>query len=188
MSEDVTKPENLGTPENQPQSSPGADGSDTTKKETFIQAVKFTLLSLSAGLIEAASFALLTLLIPAANMYWFTHGLSVTLSVIWNFTLNRRYTFKSAGNIPRAMALVAGFYVVFIPATMYGGQAITSALVDGGMAAAAAETIVKVATMLLNFVLEFVWWKFVVFRGTENTNSVAQKQAAKKAGSAEGRD
>ncbi|MCU9968622.1 GtrA family protein [Mobiluncus mulieris] len=143
--------------------------------DTQIQALKFTLLSLSAGLVEAGSFALMELLFPFWP-YWAQHGVSLTLSVIWNFTLNRRYTFKSAGNIPRAMLLVAAFYAVFIPATMWGGELAARGFVVAGLGKGGADAIVKIATMLLNFVLEFVWWKFVVFRGTENTNDLARRR------------
>lgn len=143
--------------------------------ETQIQALKFTLLSLSAGVVEAGPFALLELIFSSLP-YWVQHGVSLTLSVVWNFTLNRRYTFKSAGNIPRAMLLVAAFYVVFIPVTMWGGEIVARSFVSAGLDKGLADTLVKIVTMLLNFVLEFVWWKFVVFRGSENTNSLAQKQ------------
>ena len=126
---------------------------------TAKQAVLFTLLSISAGLVEAGSFALLEWLTPWP--YGVNHAISITLSVLYNFTLNRRYTFKSAGNVPKAMLLVALFYVVFIPVTTWGGQAAANAGIN--------DIVIKAATMVLNFIGEFLWWKFVVFRGTENT-------------------
>lgn len=128
------------------------------KKDTLIQALKFTLLSISAAVVEVASFALLTLL-PMS--YSLRHIISIVLSVLWNFTLNRRYTFKSAGNIPVAMLKVAAFYVFFIPLSAWIGQN----LVDAGWH----QAVVKGLTLLANFVGEFTWWKFVVFRGSENT-------------------
>ena len=88
-------------------------------KESLIQAVKFTLLSLSAGLIEAGSFVVLERLTSLS--YDLKHVISIILSVLWNFTLNRRYTFKSANNVPVAMIKVALFYVVFIPVTAWLG-------------------------------------------------------------------
>lgn len=145
-------------------------------KESLIQAVKFTLLSLSAGLIEAVSFILLERL--TSLPYDYKHIISIVLSVLWNFTLNRRYTFKSANNIPIAMLKVALFYVVFIPATAWLGQLASDNNIN--------DYLIKIPTMLLNFVGEFLWWKFVVFRGTENTNKLAagkadtSKQAADK--------
>lgn len=137
-------------------------------KESLVQAIKFTLLSLSAGLIEAGSFVLLERL--TALSYDFKHVISIVLSVLWNFTLNRRYTFKSANNVPIAMIKVALFYVVFIPLTAWLGQMASNNNVN--------DYLIKIPTMLLNFVGEFLWWKFVVFRGTENTNKLAQEKAA----------
>ena len=138
-------------------------------KESLVQAIKFTLLSLSAGLIEAGSFVLLERL--TALSYDFKHVISIVLSVLWNFTLNRRYTFKSANNVPIAMIKVALFYVVFIPLTAWLGQMASNNNVN--------DYLIKIPTMFLNFVGEFLWWKFVVFRGTENTNKLAQEKAAK---------
>lgn len=138
-------------------------------KESLVQAIKFTLLSLSAGLIEAGSFVLLERLTTLS--YDFKHVISIVLSVLWNFTLNRRYTFKSANNVPIAMIKVALFYVVFIPLTAWLGQMASNNNVN--------DYLIKIPTMLLNFVGEFLWWKFVVFRGTENTNKLAQEKAAK---------
>ena len=138
-------------------------------KESLVQAIKFTLLSLSAGLIEAGSFVLLERL--TALSYDFKHVISIVLSVLWNFTLNRRYTFKSANNVPIAMIKVALFYVVFIPLTAWLGQMASNNNVN--------DYLIKIPTMLLNFVGEFLWWKFVVFRGTENTNKLAQEKADK---------
>ena len=123
-----------------------------------VQAIKFTLFSISAGLIQMGSFALLKLFVP---YYWMAHLPSLVLSVLWNFTLNRRYTFKSAANVPVAMAKVAGFYLVFTPTSTYLGQVASTAGVN--------DFIVFVVTMLANFVLEFLFCKLVVYRGQENT-------------------
>jgi putative flippase GtrA len=132
--------------------------------ETVVQTVKFTLLSLSAGLVEAGSFTLLDLLMPMS--YEWKHVISIVLSVLYNFTLNRRYTFKSANNIPIAMLKVGLFYVFFIPVTAWLGQIAANAGWN--------EYLVKGISMLANFVGEFIWWKFIVFRGTENTNDLAK--------------
>ena len=123
-----------------------------------VQAIKFTLFSISAGLIQMGSFALLELFVP---YYWMAYLSSLVLSVLWNFTLNRRYTFKSAANVPVAMAKVAGFYLVFTPASTYLGHVATEAGVN--------DFIVFVVTLLANFVLEFLFCKLVVYRGQENT-------------------
>lgn len=133
--------------------------------ETLVQTFKFTLLSLSAGLVEACSFMLIDLLTPMT--YDWKHVISIVLSVLYNFTLNRRYTFKSANNIPIAMLKVGIFYVFFIPVTAWLGQIAANTGWN--------EYLIKGLSMLANFVGEFIWWKYIVFRGTENTNDLAKK-------------
>ena len=127
-------------------------------KAQMWQAIKFTLFSVSAGVIQIGSFALLELLIEG---YWIPYLTSLLLSILWNFTLNRRYTFKSAANVPIAMAKVLGFYAIFTPLSTWLGN---MAAIAG-----APEFLVLGVTMLLNFVLEFIFCKFVVYRGQENT-------------------
>ena len=127
-------------------------------KAQMWQAIKFTLFSISAGVIQIGSFALLELLIEG---YWIPYLTSLLLSILWNFTLNRRYTFKSAANVPVAMAKVLGFYAVFTPLSTWLGNV--------AAVAGAHEFLVLGVTMLLNFVLEFLFCKFVVYRGQENT-------------------
>lgn len=129
------------------------------KKKTMWQAIKFTLFSASAGIIQVASFTLLNELIRW--QYWPSYLISLTLSVLWNFTLNRRYTFQSAANVPIAMAKVFGFYLVFTPLSTWLGQLAENAGVN--------EYIVLAVTMLSNFVLEFLFCKFVVYRNQEDT-------------------
>ena len=122
------------------------------------QAVKFTLFSISAGVIQVGSFALLELFI---RDYWVPYLISLVLSILWNFTLNRRYTFQSAANVPVAMAKVFGFYLVFTPLSTYLGHLAEGRGVN--------DFIILAVTMLCNFVLEFLFCKFVVYRGQENT-------------------
>ena len=122
------------------------------------QAVKFTLFSISAGVIQVGSFALMELFIQD---YWIPYLVSLVLSIVWNFTLNRRYTFHSAVNIPVAMAKVFGFYLVFTPVSTYLGNLAEQA---GGN-----DFLILAVTMLSNFVLEFLFCKFVVYRGQEDT-------------------
>ena len=127
-------------------------------KKQLWQAVKFTLFSASAGLIEMGSFALVEIFIKD---YWIPDLISLVLSVLWNFTLNRRYTFKSAANVPVAMAKVFAFYLVITPLALYFGSLAESFGVN--------DFIIKVVKMLCNFVLEFLFCKFVVYRGQEDT-------------------
>ena len=128
------------------------------KKNQVLQAVKFTLFSASAGIIQIGSFALLEIFIQD---YWICYLTSLVLSILWNFTLNRRYTFQSAANVPVAMAKVFGFYAVFTPlSTLLGNWAEAKGVND---------FVILIVTMLCNFVLEFLFCKFVVYRGQENT-------------------
>ena len=128
------------------------------QKKSLWQAVKFTLFSVSAGIIQVGSFALMELFI---HDYWIPYLISLVLSILWNFTLNRRYTFKSAANVPVAMAKVFDFYLVFTPLSTYLGSLAEGAGVN--------DFLILAATMVANFVLEFLFCKFVVYRGKEDT-------------------
>lgn len=132
-------------------------------RKELLRAVKFTLFSISAGVIEIVSFSLLTEL--TVLPYWPCYLIALVLSVLWNFTFNRRYTFRSAGNVPKAMALVAAYYCVFTPLSTLGG----SFLANLGWN----EYLVTGLNMVVNFVTEFLYDKYVVFRGTVDTNSLA---------------
>ena len=123
-------------------------------KKTLWQVIKFTLFSISAGVIQIGSFTLLNEL--AGLIYWPAYLISLVLSILWNFTLNRKYTFKSASNVPVAMAKIFAFYLVFTPLSTYLGH-----LADG---AGVNEYIVLGVTMICNFALEFIYSKFFVFR------------------------
>ena len=132
---------------------------EKTINKSALQIVKFTLFSISAGVIQAISFTLLNEIFKL--QYWAAYLTALVLSVIWNFTLNRRFTFKSAANIPIAMAKVFGYYLVFTPLSTYLG-----ALAEGS---GVNEYIVLGITMITNFVTEFLFCKFIVYRNQENT-------------------
>ena len=127
-----------------------------TKKQQFLQILKFTGFSISAGAIQLLSFSLLyewTACLP----WWPSYLISIILSVIWNFTFNRKFTFKAANNIPLAMTLVLIYYAAFTPASVFGGDALEKLWgSDFGI-------LVTVLMMVINFVTEFVWDKFIVF-------------------------
>ena len=127
-------------------------------KKSLWQMVKYALFSVSAGVIQEGSFLLLynVLLGAKENLYGVCYVVSLALSVLWNFTLNRKYTFQSAANVPVAMVKVAAFYLVFTPASWWLGQL----AVNGGWNG----NLVQILTMLTNFVLEFLYFKFFVFR------------------------
>ena len=127
-------------------------------KKEILQAIKFTLFSISAGAIQIGSFAILEIFIKT---YWIPYLVSLLLSIIWNFTLNRKFTFKSAANVPIAMAKVLGFYLVFTPLSTFLGSLAEQA--------GTPDFLILILTMLSNFVLEFLFCKFVVYRGQEDT-------------------
>lgn len=132
-----------------------------SKKENALQAVKFLLFSCSAGIIQAGAFALMSEF--ARFPYWPAYLIALILSVVWNFTLNRNYTFKAANNVPFAMMKVLGYYAVFTPLSTWLGDA----AVNGG----APKYLVLFVTMLINLVTEFLFDRFVVFRGSINTKA-----------------
>lgn len=133
------------------------------KQTSLWQMLKFTLFSISAGIIQVLSFTLINELLHWP--YWPAYLISLVLSVVWNFTLNRRYTFRSAANVPVAMAKIFGFYLVFTPLSTWLG-----ALAEG---AGVNEYIVLAVTMVTNFVTEYLFSKLVVYRGQENTRKTS---------------
>ncbi len=137
-----------------------------SKKENLFQAIKFALFSASAGIIQAAAFALLHELTRLP--YWPAYLTALVLSVLWNFTLNRRYTFKSAANVPVAMLKVFGYYCVFTPVSTVLGNYLAESV-------GWPDYLVLAGTMILNFVTEFLFCRFVVYRNSINTREEAKK-------------
>jgi len=133
----------------------------------LIRVVKFTFFSISAGLIEIGAFALLNELMHLP--YWLSYLAALVLSVVWNFTLNRRYTFKSAANVPVAMLKVAAFYAVFTPLSTALEHWYTAGLGWNEYAATAVN-------MLLNFATEFLYQRFFVFGKSVDTAENAKKK------------
>ena len=123
------------------------------KKELW-RAAKFTLFSASAGLIEIGSFTLLNEF--SGLSYWPCYLIALTLSVLWNFTLNRNFTFKSASNVPIAMLKVACYYLVFTPLSTWLGDYLVETLGWN-------EYLVTALNMVVNFVTEFLYQRFFVF-------------------------
>ena len=167
------------------------------KKEIW-RVVKFTLFSISAGLIEIGSASLLQYVIlnrfipNDASIHFITDfgksefiaaTIGLALSILWNFTFNRKFTFKAANNVPIAMLLAFLFYVPFYPFKIWYVDVINKALEPkiGGVAFFIAEG----TSMIINFVLEFLWQQFVVFRGKVDTNKLAQKQREQEAATAD---
>ncbi len=127
---------------------------ESNKKKEFVRAVKFTLFSISAGLIQIISFAFFKELLHMPN--WLSYLLALVLSVLWNFTLNRKFTFKSAANVPIAMFKVACYYAVFTPLTTLLERYLADTLLWNGY-------LVTALNMILNFVTEFLYQRFFVF-------------------------
>ena len=130
---------------------------NSAAKEEFLRTVKFTLFSISAGIIQIGSFALLNELLHWS--YWVSYLVSLVLSVLWNFTLNRKFTFRSAANVPVAMLKVAIFYALFTPLSTWWYAALT----EPSYGICWNEYVVEVLNMLINFVLEFLYDRFIVF-------------------------
>ena len=137
------------------------------KKKEVWRAVKFALFSASAGIIEIVVFALLNELLRLP--YWLSYLAALVASVLWNFTLNRRFTFQSANNVPRAMLQVALFYAVFTPLSTLLEHVLTEKLGWN-------EYLATAINMALNLVTEYLYDRCVVFRDSIDTNELAKKK------------
>lgn len=140
------------------------------KRKETLRVVKFVMFSISAGVIEILSFTLLNELTDWP--YWPCYLIALILSVIWNFTLNRKFTFKSVANVPVAMAKILAFYCVFTPVTTILGNYLAESLHWN-------DYIVTGINMGLNISTEYLYDRFVVFRKTLDTNNLAQRQREK---------
>lgn len=132
------------------------------KKAELFRAVKFLFFSISAGVIELGSFALLNEF--TSFSYWPCYLIALVLSVLWNFTLNREFTFKSAANVPVAMLKVAAYYAVFTPVTTILGNYLAETLMWN-------EYLVTGINMVLNFVTEFLYQRFFVYGNSIDTKT-----------------
>ena len=141
------------------------EGKKAGNRSELIRTVKFVLFSISAGAIEIGAFTLLYEVLHWT--YWVAYLIALVLSVVWNFTLNREFTFRSANNVPVAMMKVAAYYAVFTPVTTILGQYLEGTCGWDGM-------IVTILNMLLNFVTEYLYDRFVVFGKSIGTNERAR--------------
>ncbi len=139
------------------------------KKKEVLRVVKFVMFSISAGIIEIVSFTILNEF--TGWEYWPCYLIALILSVLWNFTLNRKFTFKSASNVPVAMAKIALFYCVFTPVTTIMGNYLAEDLMWN-------DYIVTGINMGLNITTEYLYDRFVVFRKSIDTNRLAMKDKA----------
>ena len=127
----------------------------TDKKKELLRTIKFVLFSISAGVIQVLSFTLMEELLHIEH--WVAYLVSLILSVLWNFTLNRKFTFCSANNVPVAMLKVAGFYLVFTPLSTWWTAVLTGDQIGWN------EYLVLAITMITNFATEYLFDRFVVF-------------------------
>ena len=135
-------------------------GEEMKNKKELMRKVKFTLFSISAGVIEIGLFTLLDTITEWD--YWLCYLPALVASVVWNFTLNREYTFKSSNNIPIAMLKVGLFYLIFTPLSTIIGNYLAESLHWN-------DFIVTGINMLCNFVLEYLYDEYYVFRGSIDT-------------------
>ncbi|MGN0545600.1 MAG: GtrA family protein [Acutalibacteraceae bacterium] len=147
-----------------------AETQKLSTKENVLQTVKFALFSVSAGVIQITTY---TLFFEVCHFReWVAYLVSLVLSVLWNFTFNRKFTFKSAANVPIAMLKVAAYYCVFTPISTWFTKYATADLLWNNY-------LVEAICMVTNFVTEFLFDRFVVFRNSINTNDIAQKEREK---------
>lgn len=139
------------------------------KKKEVLRVAKFVMFSISAGIIEIVSFTILNEF--TGWKYWPCYLIALILSVLWNFTLNRKFTFKSASNVPVAMAKIALFYCVFTPVTTIMGNYLAEDLLWN-------DYIVTGINMGLNITTEYLYDRFVVFRKSIDTNKLAMRDRA----------
>ena len=140
----------------------------TDNKKELIRTVKFIACSVSAGVIQAVSFAVLEEVVHLEH--WLCNLIALILSVLWNFTLNRKFTFCSANNVPIAMLKVAGFYAVYAPLSAWWMDYFTGIGWNAYL--------VQIITMLLNFVLEYLYQRFFVFGKSLDTAKKEPKHSA----------
>ena len=140
------------------------------RKKELLRTLKFVGFSISAGVIQVLSFTLMEELLHWDH--WVAYLISLTLSVLWNFTLNRKFTFQSAGNVPIAMLQVALFYVVFTPLSTWWTAVLT------GEGFLWNEYLVLALTMVVNFATEYLFQRFVVYRSSVDNNEKATKEGS----------
>lgn len=155
---------------------------ENEKRKEMWRVIKFVLFSISAGVIEIGSYTLLhefTNIDSLSNFetlfgngYGLTYFIALVLSVIWNFTFNRKFTFKSVANVPVAMLKVFGYYCVFAPVSIWWTVQLTNRQWN--------EYLVLLGTMFINLITEFLFDRYVVFRNTIDTNDIAKKEQKRK--------
>ena len=140
----------------------------SNKKKEIIRTIKFVLFSASAGIIQIVSFTLLTEF--SGFSYWPCYLISLVLSVLYNFTINRKFTFHSAANVPIAMLKVFIYYCIFTPLSTIGGNFLVETLGWN-------DYLVEILSMLLNLDTEFLYTRFVVYgKQVDNDEKYIEKE------------
>lgn len=136
---------------------------DKAKKKELLRALKFLAFSVSAGAIQIVTFTILDIIFPEPIYYVMKSYISLTLSVLWNFTFNRKFTFKSASNVKIAMLKTLGYYVVFAPLSIHLGDIYLVQTLGWN------QILILAITMVVNFVTEFLFQRFFVFKNSLDT-------------------
>ncbi|MCQ2409593.1 MAG: GtrA family protein [Clostridia bacterium] len=162
------------------------DDAKKERQQTARQALKYFLFAASAGIIQFVSSTILKAVITNTDTMWFmiempvntfiAETVGLALSVIWNFSFNRKFTFKDASNVPIAMALAFFFYVPFYPFQTWYVPTVEAALIAKGVAEIGAFIVGIGTCMLINFILEFNWQKFVVFRKKKDKKAAEENK------------
>ncbi len=150
---------------------------EISRKDNIIMVLKYLMCTAGAGIIQLVSFTVLNSVLhfdslpvflkqfPNAAVEELKYGpsyfVALFLSVLFNFTANRKYTFRSANNVPKAMLKVLLYYVIFTPLSIWWGEA----LAQRGWN----EYAILIPTMLINMVTEFLYCRFFVFGDSINT-------------------
>ncbi len=136
-------------------------------KDNILQFLKFTAFSISAGIVQILTFTLLEELFKLS--YWPSYLVALIASVIYNFTVNRRFTFKSSNNIPKAMTQLMIYYAIFTPLSTWWGDALVEIGWD--------DYFVLGGTMVINFITEYMVNRFIIYRNSMNTRVEAKAKA-----------
>lgn len=137
------------------------------KNTEIVRSLKFVIVSISAGIVEIGVFTFMNEFTHLK--YWPCYLTALICSVLWCFTINRRYTFRSTKNVPKAMMMVFAFYLVFTPATTVLGNYLAEDLLWN-------EYLVTGINMALNLSLEYLYDTFIVYKNDMDNNDVANKK------------
>ena len=131
------------------------------KNKELTRVGKFLLFSVGAAALQIGSFTLLEEVLHFAH--WLSYLLSLMLTIIWMFILNRKFTFHSNGNIPVAMLKTLAYYAVFTPLSTWWTAVLTGPNVGWN------EYLVLAVTMVINCSSEYIFDRLVVFGDSLDT-------------------